>query len=134
MSEYPKHIYGRISKAQAVSDACAFLIFSETVIKHCHPFCDMIYLSKGKCLQADKSMIGAIIGDVVGSRFEWNNHRSRDFELFHADCRCTDDSILTIAVMKALSINAALLNRSNSVKTFVVSMGQRFRAAITLER
>ena len=47
-------------------------------------------------------MIGAIIGDVVGSRFEWNNHRSRDFELFHADCRCTDDSILTIAVMKAL--------------------------------
>ena len=78
-------------------------------------------------------MIGAIIGDVVGSRFEWNNHRSRDFELFHADCRCTDDSD-TIAVMKALSINAALLNRSNSVKTFVVSMGQRFRAAITLER
>ncbi|MBR3929446.1 MAG: ADP-ribosylglycohydrolase family protein [Clostridia bacterium] len=47
-------------------------------------------------------MIGAIIGDVVGSRFEWNNHRSRDFELFHPDCRCTDDSILTVAVMKAL--------------------------------
>ncbi len=47
-------------------------------------------------------MIGAIIGDVVGSRFEWNNHRSREFELFHPDCRCTDDSILSIAVMKAL--------------------------------
>lgn len=47
-------------------------------------------------------MIGAIIGDIVGSRFEWNNLRSRDFEFFHPDCRCTDDSILTIAVMKAL--------------------------------
>lgn len=47
-------------------------------------------------------MIGAIIGDVVGSRFEWNNHRKREFELFHPDCRCTDDSILTVAVMKAL--------------------------------
>ena len=47
-------------------------------------------------------MIGAILGDVVGSRFEWNNHRSKDFELFHPECRCTDDSILSIAVMKAL--------------------------------
>ena len=27
-------------------------------------------------------MIGAIIGDIVGSRFEFNNHRSKEFELF----------------------------------------------------
>lgn len=26
-------------------------------------------------------MIGAIIGDIVGSRFEWDNHRSKDFDL-----------------------------------------------------
>ncbi len=25
-------------------------------------------------------MIGAIIGDIVGSRFEWDNHRSKDFD------------------------------------------------------
>ena len=25
-------------------------------------------------------MIGAIIGDIVGSRFEWNNNKSKDFE------------------------------------------------------
>lgn len=48
-------------------------------------------------------MIGAIIGDIAGSRFEWNNHRSRDFEFFHPDCRCTDDSIMSIAVAKALT-------------------------------
>ena len=27
-------------------------------------------------------MIGAIIGDIVGSRFEFNNHRSKELELF----------------------------------------------------
>lgn len=28
-------------------------------------------------------MLGAIIGDIVGSRFEWNNYRSKDFIFFH---------------------------------------------------
>lgn len=47
-------------------------------------------------------MIGAIIGDIVGSRFEFNNHRSKEFELFTKDCFVTDDSIMTIAVAKAI--------------------------------
>ena len=47
-------------------------------------------------------MLGAIIGDIVGSRFEWNNHKDKHFELFTEDCRMTDDSIMTIAVAKAL--------------------------------
>ncbi len=47
-------------------------------------------------------MIGAIIGDIVGSRFEFNNHKSKDFELFSQDCKVTDDSIMTIAVAKAI--------------------------------
>ena len=47
-------------------------------------------------------MIGAIIGDIVGSRFEFNNHRSKKFELFSDDCQVTDDSIMTIAVAKAM--------------------------------
>lgn len=44
-------------------------------------------------------MIGAIIGDTVGSRFEWNNHRSKDFELFGEGCFATDDSIMTVAAI-----------------------------------
>ena len=48
-------------------------------------------------------MIGAIIGDIVGSRFEFNNHRSKDFELFTDDCFFTDDTIMTIAVADALA-------------------------------
>ncbi|SFK99906.1 ADP-ribosylglycohydrolase [Porphyromonadaceae bacterium KH3CP3RA] len=47
-------------------------------------------------------MIGAIIGDIVGSRFEFNNHLSTDFELFAKDCSFTDDTICTIAIADAL--------------------------------
>lgn len=47
-------------------------------------------------------MLGAIIGDIIGSRFEFHNHLSKDFELFHEDCRFTDDSVMTCAVAKAL--------------------------------
>jgi ADP-ribosyl-[dinitrogen reductase] hydrolase len=47
-------------------------------------------------------LIGAIIGDIAGSRFEFNNHRSKEFELFTDECNVTDDSIMTIAVAKAI--------------------------------
>lgn len=47
-------------------------------------------------------MIGAIIGDIAGSRFEFDNYRKKDFELFTPDCFPTDDSIMTVAVGKAI--------------------------------
>ena len=47
-------------------------------------------------------MIGAIVGDIVGSRFEWNNYLSKDFEFFHPDCKYTDDTVMTGAVANAL--------------------------------
>lgn len=47
-------------------------------------------------------MIGAIIGDIAGSRFEWDNIDSKEFELFDAKCHPTDDSIMTLAVAKAV--------------------------------
>ena len=43
-------------------------------------------------------MLGAIIGDIVGSRFEWDNNRSKDFNFFDEECFFTDDSVMTIAV------------------------------------
>lgn len=55
-------------------------------------------------------MIGAIIGDIVGSRFEFHNHRSKDFELFTEDCAVTDDSIMTLSVAKAIMETEKLLN------------------------
>ena len=47
-------------------------------------------------------VIGAIIGDIVGSRFEFNNHRNKEFALFTDASFVTDDSIMTLAVGKAL--------------------------------
>ncbi|MGI6204608.1 MAG: ADP-ribosylglycohydrolase family protein [Anaerovoracaceae bacterium] len=47
-------------------------------------------------------MLGAIIGDIVGSRFEWNNYKGKDFEFFTPQCSPTDDSIMTLAVAKSI--------------------------------
>lgn len=47
-------------------------------------------------------MLGAIIGDISGSRFEWNNYRAKDFELLTYKCHLTDDSIMSFAVAKAI--------------------------------
>lgn len=48
-------------------------------------------------------MLGAIIGDIVGSRFEFNNTNRLDFELFTPECGFTDDTICTIAIANALT-------------------------------
>lgn len=50
-------------------------------------------------------MLGAIIGDIAGSRFEWNNHKSKDFELFTYKCSPTDDSIMTLALAQAILVS-----------------------------
>jgi len=47
-------------------------------------------------------MLGAIVGDIVGSIYEFNNHKSKDFPLFQDRCEFTDDTILTIATADAL--------------------------------
>ena len=40
-------------------------------------------------------MLGAIIGDIVGSRFEWHNIKTKEFTLFSDDCCFTDDSVMS---------------------------------------
>lgn len=47
-------------------------------------------------------MLGAIIGDIVGSRFEWDNYKAKDFEFFTNDCFFTDDSVMSLALCEAL--------------------------------
>ena len=47
-------------------------------------------------------MIGAIIGDIVGSRFEFDNYRAKDFEFLTHKCFFTDDSVMSLAVCEAL--------------------------------
>lgn len=50
-------------------------------------------------------MIGAIVGDVVGSIYEWDNHRSKDFPLFKDECFFTDDTVCTVALADCLMSN-----------------------------
>ena len=52
--------------------------------------------------EEEPSMLGAIIGDIVGSRFEWHNCRSKKFELFTEACFPTDDSIMSLALAQAI--------------------------------
>lgn len=48
-------------------------------------------------------MLGAVIGDIVGSVYEWNNVRHKDFgPLFHPKAFFTDDTVCTVAVADAL--------------------------------
>ena len=47
-------------------------------------------------------MLGAIIGDIIGSVYEWNNIKTKDFPLFCSDCHFTDDTVMTIATAEAL--------------------------------
>jgi len=66
-------------------------------------------LSKNLFLQVESFisdvMYGAIIGDIVGSRFEFDRGPwTKDFELFTKKCSYTDDSVMTIAVLKQETI------------------------------
>lgn len=47
-------------------------------------------------------MLGAIIGDISGSRFEWDNLKSKDFDLLTYRCHPTDDSNMTLAIAQAI--------------------------------
>lgn len=48
-------------------------------------------------------MLGAIIGDIVGSVYEFNNYRKKDFDpFFHAKAFFTDDTVCTVAIADAL--------------------------------
>ena len=47
-------------------------------------------------------MLGAIIGDIVGSVYEWHNIKTKDFPLFRDGCFFTDDTVITLATADAL--------------------------------
>ncbi|MBQ9493995.1 MAG: ADP-ribosylglycohydrolase family protein [Oscillibacter sp.] len=47
-------------------------------------------------------MYGAIIGDIIGSVYEWDRIKTKDFPLFSPESAFTDDSVMTVAIAKAL--------------------------------
>lgn len=47
-------------------------------------------------------MLGAIYGDIVGSRFEFQGFKSKKFEMFSDNCTFTDDTLMTLAIANTL--------------------------------
>ena len=61
-------------------------------------------------------MISALVGDVIGSRFEFNNIKSKEFELITDESRFTDDSVLTLAIAKYFLDNGKKLDSLKLIK------------------
>ena len=52
-------------------------------------------------------MLGTLIGDIVGSAYEFSHFKGKDFApLFHPQARFTDDTVCTVAVADALTRGA----------------------------
>ena len=75
-------------------------------------------------------MIGAIIGEVIGSRFEFNNTRDYHFNLWDDSCSYTDDTICTLAIADAIltgeSYKSKLLEWCNTYPHPMGAYGGRF--------
>ena len=61
-------------------------------------------------------MIGAILGGIVGSIYEFDNIKTKDFELFDKESFFTDDSVMTIAIAEALMQYKSI--DENNIKEF----------------
>jgi len=82
-------------------------------------------ISELKCFKTpiksnSHTIIGAVIGDVIGSVFEWNNIKTTDFNLFNPKCDFTDDTVLTIAVTDCI------LDKKDLAKT-IWEYGRKYR-------
>jgi ADP-ribosylglycohydrolase len=63
-------------------------------------------------------MLGAILGDIVGSIYEYNNIKTKDFKFLTDDSFFTDDTVMTIAVADALLKGGTADNFIDSMKKF----------------
>ena len=61
-------------------------------------------------------MLGAIIGDMVGSVYEFHPCKSKVFEIYDTNMRMTDDSLLTLAVSRVLINNYPINYKEESLK------------------
>mgnify|MGYP000215794908 FL=1 len=63
-------------------------------------------------------MLGSIIGDIVGSRFEWDNIKTKNFKLFTRKNQYTDDSVMTLAIAQAIMSSTTSFDdlSSNAIK------------------
>ncbi len=72
-------------------------------------------------------MIGAILGDIIGSRHEFHNIKTKDFELLTPECEFTDDTVMTCAVAQALmDCNGDYSNLSGKTVDAMHRIGRKY--------
>ena len=73
-------------------------------------------------------LLGTIIGDIAGSRFELvNNKYGKEFEFLHKFCRYTDDSVMTLAVAKVfLEAKEDYSNLEEQVIKSMTEVGRKY--------
>ena len=72
-------------------------------------------------------MKGAILGDIVGSRFEFDNNLSKDFRFLTKNCSFTDDTVMTCAVAQAiLDCNGDYSDLSEKTVAAMQRIGRRY--------
>ncbi len=82
-------------------------------------------------------MIGAIIGDVVGSQFEWQEFKKKEFRFFTHNCTYTDDSLMTLAIAEAFLLRRGEWKTEGFCDFLIsrmVKMGREHQAASWGER
>lgn len=71
-------------------------------------------------------MFGAVLGDIIGSRFEFDRGgKTKDFKLFTGEDEFTDDSVMTAGVAQGL-INAGKDSTEKEIKKSLIKSMQKF--------
>lgn len=73
------------------------------------------------------NILGALVGDIIGSVYEFRNTKSMDFELFTKWSRFTDDSVMTLAVAKWLTEDK--IHSTSYLIGCMQELGQRYPKA-----
>ena len=74
-------------------------------------------------------MLGAIAGDIIGSTYEFNSIKTKEFDLFPKGSSFTDDTVLSMAISKSLLDSEPYLGNivSFGLKYFDAGYGGFFR-------
>ena len=96
-SEHNLHLISLTGRYEDMANCMRFSVSEYTPLQRKHYLC-----LNNQPLKTNTTMLGAIIGDILGSRFEFGNAPRKGFELFTNECCFTDDTICTIAVADAV--------------------------------
>lgn len=102
------------SKTKELTDFDLKILLNSTVVTRTPDYIKSIFDLKcfAKPITSNsKTIIGAVVGDVIGSVYERQNIKTTDFDLFNPMCDFTDDTVLTIAIADCI------LNKKDFAKT-----------------